>query len=504
MRTKKALKNASVSLLYQITAVVCGLITPRLILANFGSTYNGVISSANQFLGMISLLTLGIAGATRVALYKPIAEKNNSAISRIMKSNKLYMRKVGITIVFYTALLCVIYPIISHNDLPSIESATLIAIVGVGVFAQYFFGISNQTLLSADQASYIYYGIQCLTIIANTVISVILIKSGCSIYIVKLGSSLVFLISPILLNQIVKRKYGLTDDCEPDDTALQQRGAVAFHSIANIVHEDTDLIVLTLFADAKLISVYSVYQLVAGKIRTMLLMLANGLEGAFGNMWAKEELDAFERNFRYFEFIILSLTSIVFSCVAVLIVPFIRLYTNGVDDINYIRIPFAVLTVMTEAMYCIRDPYLVVVQATGNYKATKKAALMEAIINLGLSFALVTKFGLCGVMFGTLMANTFRTVHYAFFISKNVLFGSIKGTIIRFSWYVGNSIIIILCQVVVMRLLPGASSWRIWIMWGFISFIIAVVVTAISAFLFFRSDLLQLYNHIRKSIIRKE
>lgn len=504
MRTKKAIINAVVSITYQVIAVVCGLITPRLILSHFGSTYNGVISSANQFLGMISLLTLGIAGATRVALYKPIAENDIRGISRIIKSNKIYMRKVGLAIILYTGVLCLIYPYVSHNDLSPGECSALVAIVGVGVFAQYFFGLSNQTLLSADQSSYIYYGIQSLTIVANTIVSVVLIRIGCSIFVVKLGSAVVFLLSPILLNGIVKRKYHLIGNVEPDDSALKQRGAVAFHSIANIVHEDTDLIVLTLFTDAKLISVYTVHQLIAGKVRTMLLMLTNGLEGAFGNMWTKQEMEPFERNFRRFEHIIFALTSVVFTCVGVLIVPFVRLYTSGVNDISYIRTSFAVLTVITEVMYCIRDPYLIVVQATGNYEATKMGAMYEALLNLGLSLVLVNFYGINGVMFGTLVANTFRTTQYALFISNHIIRGSIWGTLRRLGWFLGNSLAILLLQSVALRLLPALESWPMWICAGFACAAIAAATTSITSLIFFRRDTLQLIGQFRGAMLRRE
>ena len=504
MRTKKAVINAVVSIIYQVTAVICGLITPRLILSHFGSTYNGVVSSANQFLEMISFLTLGVAGATRVALYKPIAENDVLKISQIVKSNKIFMRKVGAAIILYTGILCAVYPFVSHNDLSKIESAALVGIVGIGVFAQYFFGASNQTLLSADQSSYIYYGIQCGTIVANTVLSVILIECGCSIFTVKFGSAVVFLISPIILNVIVKKKYHLISNCSPDDSALKQRGAVAFHSIANIVHEDTDLIVLTLFTDAKLISVYTVYQLIAGKVRRMLLMLTNGLEGAFGNMWAKKEFVAFERNFRFFEFLIYSFTSIVFCCVGMLIVPFIRLYTIGVNDTNYILVGFAILTVVTETMYCIRHPYLIVVQATGNYESTKMGALYEALINIGLSLIFVNIWGLSGVMFGTLVANTFRTVQYAFFISNNIIKGSIKGSIRRFVWFLGNSATIITAQVFTLYLVPDQSGWIGWIMDGAIAFVVSMVITAFSAIVFYRSDLIKLVFHFKTTFIRNK
>jgi len=93
MRSKKALKNLSVSMLYQIISIICGLITPRLILGAYGSTYNGVVNSAKQFLSMVTILNLGIAGATRVALYKTLADKDNLATSRIVKATQIYMRK---------------------------------------------------------------------------------------------------------------------------------------------------------------------------------------------------------------------------------------------------------------------------------------------------------------------------------------------------------------------------------------------------------------------------
>ena len=503
MRTKKALKNAFFSIVYQLIMVVCGLITPRLILSAFGSTYNGVISSANQFLEMISFLTLGIAGATRVALYKPLANGDGYAVSRIVKSNKRYMRKVGAAVIVYAAVLCAIYPFVSHNDLTHGESAALIAIVSVGVFAQYFFGASNQTLLSADQSGYIYYIIQGAANIVNTLIAVALIKLGCTIFVVKLGSAVVFLVSPAVLNYVVKRKYRLVDDCEPDDTAIKHRGAVAFHSIANIVHEDTDLIVLTLFTDAKLISVYTVHQLIAGKVRRILLMLTNGLEGAFGNMWAKNETKAFESNFRYFEYLIFTFTSIVFCCVAVLIVPFIRLYTSGVHDVNYIRAGFATLTVITEAMHCIRHPYLIVVQATGNYEGTKMGAMYEALINITLSLILVNFIGLNGVMLGTLVANTFRTAQYALYISKHIIQGSIRGSIRRFVWFIANSALVVLAQMAALRALPEINGWADWILGGFAAVAAAGVVTAGMSYAFFKNDFHKLIR-MALSVLRRK
>ena len=88
MRTKKAFKNIMASMSYQVISIICGLITPRLLLLAFGSTYNGVVVSATQFLSMITILNVGIAGATRVALYKTLAVNDVLGTSRIVKANK--------------------------------------------------------------------------------------------------------------------------------------------------------------------------------------------------------------------------------------------------------------------------------------------------------------------------------------------------------------------------------------------------------------------------------
>ena len=286
MRTKKAFLNIISSGIYQIVSIVCGLIIPRLILRNFGSTYNGVYASLSQLLGMISVLTLGIAGPTRVELYKSLARNDILATSRIMKATKNYMRKVGFALLGYTAVLLVVYPLISHNDLTYIENDLLILIVCISVFGEYFFAVPNKTLLMADQATYVAQNVYTTARITETILTIIFVGFGCSIFIVKGASSLVFLLAPIALNLYVRKKYKLVRNCEPDISGIKRRSAAMFHSIANIVHHHSDVVLLTVFADAKVLSVYSVYYLVFGKMKTIMQIFTTGLEAAFGNMWA--------------------------------------------------------------------------------------------------------------------------------------------------------------------------------------------------------------------------
>lgn len=503
MRTKKALYNIISSLLSQMVLIICGLITPRLILVAFGSTYNGVINSATQYLSFITILNIGISGATRVALYKTLANNDKLGTSRIMKATKAYMRKVAFCLIAYSAGLCIIYPFIAHNDLSRVDNMVLIAIVSISTFAEYYFGISNQTLLTADQASYITNIINIIKVIINTIAVAILIKLNSSIYIVKLASSIIYFISPVVLNIIVKRKYQLVDNCTPDDSAIKNRGAVAFHSIANIIHNNTDIIVLTIFADAKLISVYTVYYLVVGKIKALMQVFTSGLEGAFGNMWAKQETDAIERNFKMYEYGVFSFTAIMFSCVGILLVPFIQQYTKGVNDINYLRFSFAGLVTVTEAFFCLRQPYLTLVQATGSYEETKKGAMIEALINIGISLALVRPLGINGVMIGTLVANIFRTIQYSIFVSQKILYRGYRQIVFRFIWLLTICGIIFCFTRMINNTICYQDGWIGWIIRAAITFVVSCIITLIMSLLFYKDDFIIFINIIKKAFLKR-
>lgn len=497
MRTKKAIMNMSCSLVYQVIAIICGLITPRLILSQFGSVYNGVIASATQFLNMVSILTLGITGATRVQLYKTLSKHDNLGTSRIMKATQRYMRKVGYAVIGYAGILSIVYPLISNNNLSYVENAAIVMIVSIATFAQYFFGISNMTLLAADQSSYVVDIINTIKIIANTVCVAVLIKLGASIFIVKLGSSIVFLISPWILHIYVGKRYKLTSKCDPDTSGIEGRKAVAFHSIANIIHDNTDIMVLTFFMDAKQISVYTVYYLVIGKIKTLLQVFTSGMEAAFGNMWVKHEIDTLNKVFKAYEHLLFSFTVVVFSCVGTLILPFVSEYTRGITDVVYYRVDFAVLITIAEAAFCIRQPYLLLVYATGNYEATKRGALEEAIINLSLSIILVQFVGINGVVIGTLIANVFRTVQYSIFVSNKILNRSIVLTVKHVVWMLA-------CMGVIIPIVMSfdefvlASGWIGWLIKAVITFIAALTITVIFSMLFYRDDSMYLINKAKR------
>ncbi len=506
-RAQKSLMNIGVMSVYEVVVMVCGLITPRLILAAYGSSYNGIISSITQFLSLITILRAGVAGASRVALYKSLADHDILATSRILKATEGYLRKVALVFLGYLGVLAAVFWFISgtnrETDISYLETAALVVIIGLGTFAQYFFGLTYQTLLTADQKNYIYFIQQIIVTILNTIIAVVMINLGSPIWAMKLVSAAVFVASPIMLNLYVTHRYKLVKKCEPDPSALKQKKDVLGLAISNIIHENTDIAILTLFTDVKIVSVYAVYNLVINGLKKVLSVFTTGLEAAFGNMWAKNENDAIKRNLGIFELMIFSFVSIVFSCTIVLILPFVAIYTRKVTDVEYIRPEYAFIAVAAQAFFCVRMPYMTLVQAAGKYKETRNGAFLEAGINLVLSLVLVNFFGLVGVAVGTLAADVFRTVQYAKYCCDHLVDLKYHQVLLRIVWMSGNIGVSILFYLLLSPFIT-ITGWGTWVLMACCMFAFSSAVTFFTAFLFYRRDLKAAWNVAKRTLKKKK
>lgn len=336
MRTKKAFYNSLTSLLLQVVTVVCGFILPRFILSSFGSEVNGAISSISQFLGYISLLEAGVGGVTRAALYKPLAEYNSQGISGIANATQNFFKKIAYIFFGYVIIVAVVFKNISNTNLEWWFTASLVLIIAISTFTQYYFGITNTLILQADQKKYIPNGIQIGTVLLNTAISVVLIKAGASIQIVKLASSIIYIIRPIALSIIVKRKYSIDSKVPADNNAIKQRWNSLGHHSAYFIHNNTDIMVTTVFLGLKSVSVYAVYFMILTGVRNIVNAIIGGGEAAFGNMIAKNERGILNNRFKMMETLSSIIVIVFFSTAGMVLIDFVKIYTSRIEDINYI------------------------------------------------------------------------------------------------------------------------------------------------------------------------
>lgn len=499
MRKKKLIYNTVSSLVFQVTTIICGFILPRLILNAFGSNVNGLVNSITQFLGIISFLELGVGAVVQSALYKPLAENRQNDVSKIISSANKFFRRLAQILTVYVIALVIFYPMLAAKEYGFWYTATLIVAISISSFAQYYFGIVNRLLLTADQRGYVQYTAQTIAVVGNTVACYLLIMLGCGIQVVKLTTSIIYLIQPFAIYLYVRKHYQIDTKIKYDKEPIPQKWNGIAQHVAAVILDGTDTVVLTLFATLSDVSIYSVYFLVVKGVKQLFMSMTNGITSLIGELWARQELTELKKTFGWTEWVIHTGTTFVFGVTAVLIVPFVRVYTLGIDDANYIQPLFAALIVAANAAHCLRLPYNIMILAAGHYKQTQNNYIIAAIINIVVSVFAVKTWGLIGVAIGTLLAMGYQTVWMAWYDSKNL----IQWPVANFLKQITVDIItVILCSIVSRVFTMVTVSYFGWIINAIEVTVVWLVIMVIINLIFYRDKVLKLVNNLKFKMVR--
>lgn len=413
--------NTITSLLFQIVTIICGFVVPRLILMNYGSDVNGLVNSIVQYLAIIGFLEFGVGAVVQSSLYKPLAEKDDIKISKIIASAGKFFRKLALILLIYIGLLIVFYPMLVKSHFDWLYTASLIIAISISSFAQYYFGVVDRLLLTAAQRGYVQYIAQIATLVVNTIACVILIEMNASIHLVKLATSIIFLVRPLYLRWYTNKMFRLDRNIDYVGEPIKQKWNGAAQHFAAVVLDGTAMIILTTFSTLVNVSIYSVYWLVIVGVKQLCLSLTSGIQAVLGELWAKQELKELYKTFGWVEWTLHTSSIFMFGCTAVLIVPFVSVYTNGINDANYWQPVFGVTIALAHMGHCLRLPYNMMILAAGHYKETQHNYVIAAVINLSISCILVSQFGIIGVAVGAACALYYQTAWMALYISKNLI-----------------------------------------------------------------------------------
>lgn len=423
--------NIAASVLLQVVSGVCGLILPRFVLLHFGSEVNGLMASVMQLLGYAALLEGGIGGVLKAALYKPLANNDETGVSSIFYQISKVFRKISIAYLVFAAILSICMKFFVDTQYDWFFVFTLVLILSTHTFFSYYVGLPHRILMTADQKLYIIQFTQIVATILNMLLCLLVMHLGGSIHMMKLTSATVFLLNPLVQRLYVKRHYRLSRNAGADTLERIQKRDGVIHHLTYFIHRNTDVVILSLLGSLHTVSVYTVYNTVIHVLEQLLLSVSNGLSGLVGRLIARKEIAELNRIVDRYEACNNALATAVATVCAILILPFVSIYTGGVTDAQYHQPVFAFLMIAGSYAYSIRHPFGCVVSAAGHYKQTKAGAVGEMVLNLGLSLILVKPLGLVGVALGTFVAMSYRTIYTVWYLSRNILNRPVRKFMLR-------------------------------------------------------------------------
>lgn len=441
MRTQNSLKNAKVNLIFNLIVTFLGFISRTVFVEYLGGTILGFNTLIVGVIGILNVAELGIGVAVNYELYKPLVDKDYKKINEIMVIFKRLYSYIG-TGVFVLGL--IFMPFLNHltkGEVPYHKALLYFFILLVATAGTYFFSY-KQTLVNADQKSYVVQSIIGISNIAKALIQIaamIYLKS----YLAWLIVGLIFSLGGnAYASYKVKKMYGANVSFKSEESTkvIMKRNKsltrnilnMFFHKFGEIVIYQTDPIVIAAFANLKEIAIYANYTLIMNALNTMLYSVFNSITASIGNLVASESTEKIVNVFKEMRFMIHSVAVVICFSLFMTIDKFIDVWLGK----DYIFATGIVLVL-------ILNFYVQIIRAViGNFKNSYGiywdvwAPVAEGVINLIFSVGLAYKFGVIGVFIGTLISNIiiiviwqpYTVYKYGFKINPMKYYG----------WFVGN------------------------------------------------------------------
>ena len=452
-------KNVLSGIVYQVVLITLSFLVPRLYLENFGSEVNGVLSTIKQIFVYMTLLEAGIGLATTQALYKPVAENDQNRVSSIISATHIFYRKAGIIYGVIVVLLALVYAYIIPTGMEPVVVFAIVVLTALPALFSFFVQTKYRILLEVDGRKYVINNSETVLQLLSNATKILILLFTNSLVLMQLTFCLLSLLQLGYVYWQAKRRYTWLDvKAEPDFGAISQRKSVLVHQVSGMVFNNTDVLLLSVLCDFKVVSVYSIYNIFFSQVQTFITSIISGFSFALGQMFHTDK-DKFLKVYHVYETFYIMATFIIYTLMAVFLLPLIQIYTQGIDDANYTNALLVFLFVVMNLLANGKLPSNHVLEFAGKFDQTRSHAIWEMSINIAVSVVAILQWGICGAIFGTIVALLYRGTVMIFFANKKVLERSVMHTYKH--WLVNGAVFTLIMAIFFVDSFSGLSFGKL-------------------------------------------
>ncbi len=413
--------NVISGFVYQFVYISLSFLLPRLYLENFGSEVNGVLSTIKQIFVYLILLEAGTGLATVQALYKPVAEGKHKDSSAILAATKNYYIKTGFIYSAIVILIAVIYSFVIPTNVNSYTVFSIVILTGIPSLFSYFILLKYKILMEVDGRKYVITNSETALQLVSSIGKILVLLLTDSLLLIQVVYCAFAILQMMYLYIYAKRRYKWIDLKEkPDYKAISQKKSVLVHQLSSMVFNNTDVILISAMCDFKTVSVYTVYNMFFTQVQSFVTSITSSFTFALGQMFQVDR-KKFDKIFSMYETFYIMCSFVIFTLMAVFLLPIIQIYTVGIDDAEYTNATLLILFVIMRLLSNGRIPTNQVMEFAGKFKDTRSHAIIEMALNISVSIIAILKWGVCGAIIGTIAALLYRGTITIYYVNKKVL-----------------------------------------------------------------------------------
>lgn len=437
-------KNSFINIIFGLGGhfVITGVqfLVRTVFIFQLGKAYLGVNGLFTNVLSILSLAELGIGNAIIYSLYKPLAEKDNNKVKALMG---LYEKAYRIIAAVILVLGLMLIPFLKYiiKDPPQIpENIILIYLLFlINSVTSYLF-VYKTSLIIADQKQYIVTIITNLFSVLGAIGQISMLFFTRS-FIGFLVTQIFFVITNNIylvykankMYPILKEKQNIQLEKEEKANIFKNVRALIIYKIGALFTIGLDNILISSFIGIVWVGIYSNYTMLTGKIHKILSQIFSALTASVGNLNAGDDINKKEFIYKTLLFIAFWLYGFCSICLYMLLNPFIELWVGREYLLTNITTLIIVLNFYFLGMH---DPTMIFRNTLGLYVQGRYRPLIGAFINIIISMALIGRYGILGVVLGTLFSRVLVLAWYEpFIIYKNAFNKSVIKFYVKYIFY---------------------------------------------------------------------
>ena len=435
----------------------------------------GIMKLFSQLLQYLNIVELGLGSASAFALYKPLAEKNKEQVSIIISTIKSIYNKISLLLLGLGILVTPLLPYFMKMENFTKDIYYYWIFYVINTVSTYLY-IKYIILFTANQEFIYVRFIQSVSKLFYQVLQII--------FIIKYHSFLLFILLLLLdnLTQYIffkihyKKKYSYIYRTKERYHGLNRDiKNLVWHKLGTLVVFNTDLILISKLVSIEIVGIYASYQLIVQIITRIIGIVTNVIIPKIGKYISINSKEIIYLLFKKIN-IIFMLVAIFFSYVTYEVInSFIVLWLGRGLGLSRITVILICINILINIFRSIVDVFK---ESCGFFNDIQ-SPILESIINLVFSIVLGIRYGLNGIIMGTIISNiTVILIYKPIIVFKRCFDKDIKEYIKVYGNYLILLVVSLLCLNIATKPFIGRNinSWLGWIIYATIISIITGVV----------------------------
>lgn len=498
MRAENTLRNLKISTFAQIFNMFLSFISRTVFIHLLTAEYLGLSGLFTNVLSILALSDLGIGNAIIINLYKPLAEKNEVAISKYMNFYALAYRVIGIVIIIFGVITVPFLNYIVKTD-TNIPNLHIIYFLYVLNSAISYFCAYKRSIITADQKEYINVINRNVFLVLQNVLQIIFLFITKNYIVYIFIMVICTLLSNLKISQVANKYYPYLKNNKSKlskseiKRLFKDLKAMMYHKIGNTIINSTDNIIISSFLGVIWVGLYSNYSMIIGIITTFALLIFSSASASIGNLNATESSEKVYFIFRVMQFLGVWIYGFCSLCFIFLLNPFIELWIGNKYVIDNITMIIIVLAFFIKGIISIPGTF---VDSLGLFWNTRYKPWIMALLNVFISILGAQILGLKGVFIGTIVSYCLTSL----WVDPYILYKhKFKTKFIEYCRFLGKFIIQLLLIFVILFFIEYKINNYV------LKFITCIILPNILFILFnfYTAEYKYLWNMANKFIVSK-